>query len=86
MEGVWPDGYNIFHDLDTYNNSNWPKIHNKFAKVGSKVCQTLNIPTKVCLRLFKVCPSGEISPNLVTLYGSEYYSHVWPLESQILTL
>ena len=40
----------------------------KIAKVGSKFCQTLNIPSKVCQRFLKLCPSGEISPNLVTLF------------------
>ena len=32
-----------------------------------KFCQTQNKASKVCLRFLKVCPSGEISPNLVTL-------------------
>ena len=39
----------------------------KFAKVGSKFCQTKNKPSKVCLDFLNVCPSGEISPNLPTL-------------------
>ena len=38
-----------------------------FAKVGLTLFQTLNKPSKVCLILLKVCPSGKISPNLVTL-------------------
>ena len=29
--------------------------------------QTRNIPSKVCLRILKVCPRGKIWPNLVTL-------------------
>ena len=44
-----------------------PKFINIYAKVGSKLCQTLNKPSKVCKILLKVCPSGEISPNQVTL-------------------
>ena len=43
------------------------KIFNEFAKVGSKFCQTLNKPSHFCQRFLKVCPSGEILPNLVTL-------------------
>ena len=39
----------------------------KTAKVGLKFCQTENKPSKFCLGVFKVCPSGVISPNLVTL-------------------
>ena len=31
------------------------KIHNFFAKVGTKFCQTLNRPSNVCPKLFKVC-------------------------------
>ena len=48
----------------------------KFAKVGSKFCQsrlvqrfakyTINYRKK-CPRRFKICQSGQISPNLVTL-------------------
>ena len=39
-----------------------------FAKVGSKYYKTLSKPLKVCLRLLTFGQSGEISPNLVTLY------------------
>ena len=39
----------------------------KNAKVGLRFYQTQNKPSKVSLRFFKVCPSGKISPNLVTL-------------------
>ena len=40
-----------------------------FCKVGSTLIETLNKPAKVCIILLKVCPSGEISPNMVTLEG-----------------
>ena len=42
----------------------------KNCRSGSKVCQTKNKPSKVCLKFLKVNPSGEISPNLVTLLPS----------------
>ena len=64
---VWLDGLNIFHNLATYNSSNLPKIHKTYAKAGSKFCQTLNIPSIVSQQFLKVCPSGKISPNLVTM-------------------
>ena len=64
---VWPDGLNIFHNLATYNSSNLHKLHKTYAKAGSKFCQTLNIPSIVSQRFLKVCPSGKISPNLVTM-------------------
>ena len=34
-----------------------------------KICQTQNKPSKVCLRILKICLSGEISPNLVTPFN-----------------
>ena len=40
----------------------------KSGRSGFKFCQTLNKPSKVCLRFIKVCPSGKISPGLVTLF------------------
>ena len=67
---VWPDGYNFFHYLATYNKSNLPKFNNNLPK-WSIFSQTLNIPTKVCIRFLKVCPRGKISPNLVTLLQSD---------------
>ena len=42
----------------------------KIAKEGYKFCQTQNKYSKVCQRCVKVCPVGEILPNLVTLAGS----------------
>ena len=39
------------------------------AKVGSKFCQTKIKPSKVCQRVWKVSPSGEISPNLAHWSG-----------------
>ena len=45
-----------------------PTANNKIAKVGSKFCQILNIPSKDCQRLIRFCQCGEISLNLVTLF------------------
>ena len=39
----------------------------KIGKVVSKFGQTLNKASKVCLIFLKICPSGEILPNLVAL-------------------
>ena len=41
--------------------------HKTFAKVGSKLYQILNKPSKNCTWLSKFHQSGRISPNLVTL-------------------
>ena len=54
----------------------WPiyKIaqkHNFFAKVRFKFCQILNNFSKVSPRPLKLCLSGEISPNLVTLFTTD---------------
>ena len=40
-----------------------------FSTVGTKFCQILNKPSKICPRLLKLCQSVEISPNLVTLFA-----------------
>ena len=42
-----------------------------FAKVGSQFCQILNSYTRNGQKLLKCCPSGEISPNMVTLVSSQ---------------
>ena len=42
-------------------------IVKRFAKWGSKFCSTLTKPSKFCQRALKICQSGVISPNLVTL-------------------
>ena len=42
--------------------------HDIFAKVRLTFSQILNKPSKICPRLLKLCQSGEISPNLVTLF------------------
>ena len=42
-------------------------IAKHFAKVRLKFCRILNKPSKICPRLLKLCKSGEILPNLVTL-------------------
>ena len=39
-----------------YNNKNLPD--NKNARLGSNVCQILNVPSKGCLRLLKLSLSG----------------------------
>ena len=43
----------------------------KICQKGSKICQILKKPIMFAKRLLKICQSGEISPNLVTLVGSE---------------
>ena len=55
---VWPEMAKLW---------NFDKYYKIFAKVGSKFCPTLIIPSNNCLRVFKFCLSGEILPNLVTL-------------------
>ena len=61
---VWPDGYIIFQYLAMLKAG--PK-HNNFAKVGSKIWQTLNKTSTIWQRWIKCCQSGEISPKPVTL-------------------
>ena len=51
------------------------QIKNIFATVGSKFCQLLIKPQKICPRLLKLSQSGEISPNLVTLELSHSHNH-----------
>ena len=50
----------LFGHLQQWKIAQW---HKTFAKVGSKFCQILNKPSKFC-------QSGEISPNLVTLFST----------------
>ena len=59
----WLDYFSLFGYSQQIN---LPKIY-KNDKVGLKFCQTLNKLSEVCLRFLKVCPNGEVSPNLVTL-------------------
>ena len=40
----------------------------KIAKVGSKICQTLHRAVQNCPKLLEFCQSGDISPDLVTLF------------------
>ena len=43
-----------------------------FARnIGTKLCQTLNKPSKFCPRLWIFCQSGKSLPNLVTLKAPE---------------
>ena len=46
-----------------HNNRNYPKS----KQVLSKQCQILMKPSKYCQIIYKICPNGQISPNLVTL-------------------
>ena len=48
----------------------------KIAKVSLQFCHTQNKSWKVCPRFLKVCPSGEISPNLLTLETSHHGNHL----------
>ena len=66
-----------FYYLTTYNNSNLPKIHNNLANVGSKFSQTLNIPSKVCLRFWKFAPWAKFR---------QIWSHWWRASMMILPL
>ena len=64
---LWSDGQSIlqkFCYLLQWKNAQ--KLKN-FVQTGSKFYQTLNEPTKVCLRVLTFCQSGEISTNLFTL-------------------
>ena len=54
----WLDSFLIFGHLQQWKLA---KLCHKFAKVGSGLCQIGNKPSKIC-------QSGEISPNLVSLY------------------
>ena len=54
----------LFQCFAIYNNINFP---NSIRNLGSKFCQILNRPFKTWHSILKFCPSGEISPNLVTL-------------------
>ena len=48
----------------------WPVA--VFARnIGTKLCQTLNKPSKFCPRLWIFCQSGKSLPNLVTLKAPE---------------
>ena len=62
----WVDYFSLFGFIQQLK---FPQNWSKVANVGSKFCQTLNKPSKVCKRFLKVCPSSKISPNLVTLFG-----------------
>ena len=42
----------------------------EFAKVCSEFCQKHNGPFKICQSCMKLCLSGKISTNLVTLKAS----------------
>ena len=68
---VWPNSCIIFHYLATLSNSNLPKIY--------KNCQSrlwILPDTKWTLislsKIFESCPSGKISPNLITLVVTIY--------------
>ena len=64
---VWPDGKIIFQYLAIYNNEHLPNSI-KLSKVCSKFWHGQNKPSKNCPRFYFRCQSGEISPNLVTLF------------------
>ena len=67
LPSEWPDGYviiSIFGHLEQWKFANKCEI---FAKVGSQFCQILNSYSREGTKLFKLCLSGEILPNLVTL-------------------
>ena len=42
----------------------------KFAKLGLIFCKIRNKLSRICQRLVKLCQSGEMPPNLVTLQSS----------------
>ena len=44
----------------------------EIAKASLPFYQTQNKLSKVCLRFLKVCPSGTILPNLVTLHNPPF--------------
>ena len=71
---VWPDGQIIFHFMAI---EICPKFLKKNAKEDSKFGPKLNIPSNVCIWLLKVCPSFEITPNLVTLFHSFHHVMQW---------
>ena len=61
----------IFQYLAICNNENYPNNITKFAKVDSSYYQIRNEQSKIC----NFCQSGEISPYLVTLRGSNECTH-----------
>ena len=56
--------FSTFGRLHEWKFSQW---HTKFTKVVPKFCQKVNTPLKKSPKTVKILPSGEISPNLVTL-------------------
>ena len=60
----WLYYFSVFGHFHQWKSAQW---HTKFVKIGLEVCQIQNKLSKNCQRLKRICQSGEISPNLVTL-------------------
>ena len=63
---MWPDGEIIFQYVVIYYNENMPKCEN-FPKVGLENFAKYQIAPRKITKDFKICQSGKISANLVTL-------------------
>ena len=66
--------FSTFGRLHEWKFSQW---HTKFTKVVPKFCQKVNTPLKKSSKTVKILPSGEISPNLVTLLLANNLSGVY---------
>ena len=57
----------VFHYLAIYNNENLP-ISYKLCQSGFKTLPSTKLTLKILPRIIHFCQSGEISPNLTTLF------------------
>ena len=64
---VCPDFQGIFQYMAISGNENLLNCIQNCAKIGPKLCQILNLPSKNCQRLVRFCQSGQFWPNLVSL-------------------
>ena len=62
-----PDFQSIFQYMAISGNENLLNCIQNCAKIGPKLCQILNLPSKNCQRLVRFCQSGQFWPNLVSL-------------------
>ena len=67
LHSVWSDGSTICSRWGHLQHHKFASNHWKYTRVCSKYCQILSKTSKNGQRQLKICPSGEISPNRVTL-------------------
>ena len=66
---VWPDGEIICLIFGHFHQWEFALFNFKFDKVSSQFCQIQNEPIQILPKLIYVVMSGNISPNLVTLFS-----------------